>query len=358
MDTIAPEKVRLPEKPLFVCVLGNTETAYIEGLSAAGKTAKLTDYTPAGDAEVLETGTIIDIPILPMTPPYDTPTPALITRAALSLTGIPHIFVNAGLKVLPAKQVPLFDIGGLPGDDIRKPIAVHNVENAFKNAFALGEKLAKDHDFIVIGESIPAGTTTANAVLQSLGYDGNVSSSSSSNPLNLKKQVVEEALKSSGITCGSLRNDPLKALAYVGDPMMVAVAGLAAGLGDIPIILAGGTQMVSIFAVIKHLGYPTGNMKIVTTSYVIRDTSANFVDLARELGASYEGVDPGFGKSRSKGLQQYEVGFVKEGVGAGGAIYMTGMFGYSMEELRLKIELLCDELCKLGDLNRVVGETI
>ena len=117
MDTLAPEKVRLPKKPLFVCVLGNTETAYIEGLSAAGKTAKLTDYTPAGDAEVLETGTIIDIPILPMTPPYDTPTPALITRAALSITGIPHIFVNAGLRVLPAKQVPLVDIGGRPGDE-------------------------------------------------------------------------------------------------------------------------------------------------------------------------------------------------------------------------------------------------
>ncbi|MEZ5336160.1 MAG: TIGR00303 family protein [Methanolobus sp.] len=357
MDTLAPEKVRLPEKPLFVCS-GNTETAYIEGLSAAGKTAKLTDYTPAGDAEVLETGTIIDIPILPMTPPYDTPTPALITRAALSITGVPHIFVNAGLRVLPAKQVPLIDIGGKPGDDIRKEVAVHDVKTVFNNAFKLGEKLSKEHDLIVIGESIPAGTTTANAVLQALGYDGNVSSSSNSNPLNLKKQVVEDALKSSGITFGSMRADPLKAIEAVGDPMMVAVAGIAAGLGETPVILAGGTQMASIFAVIKNLGYTTDNIKIVTTAYVVRDESANFVELVGEIGAAYEGADPEFGKSGFKGLQQYEVGFVKEGVGAGGAIYLTDMFGYSMEELRSKIEQLCDELCKFGDLNRVGEENI
>jgi uncharacterized protein (TIGR00303 family) len=358
MDTLSPEKVRLPEKPLFVCVLGNTETAYIEGLSAAGKTAKLTDYTPAGDAEVLETGTIIDIPILPMTPPYDTPTPALITRAALSITGVPHIFVNSGLKVLPAKQVDLVDIDGKPGDDIRKPIAVYNVQEAFDNAFKLGEELAKKHDYIMIGESIPAGTTTANALLQALGYDGNVSSSSDANPLTLKKEVVKDALASSGITFGSLRDDPLKAIASVGDPMMVAVAGITAGLGDTPVVLAGGTQMVSIFAVIKHLGYPTDNIKIVTTSYVVCDESANFVQLVNEIGADFEGADPEFGKSSFKGLQQYEVGFVKEGVGAGGAIYLTAMYGYSMEELRSKIEQLCDELCKFGDLARVAGDDI
>ncbi|MDG6243649.1 MAG: TIGR00303 family protein [Methanolobus sp.] len=355
MDILAPENTRLPEKPLFICVLGNTETAYIEGLSAAGKTAKLTDYTPAGDAEILETGTIIDIPILPMTPPYDTPTPALITRAALSLTGVPHIFVNAGLRVLPAKQVSLIEVGGKPGDDIRKSVAVHNVEEVFRNSFILGEELAKDHDLVVIGESIPAGTTTANAVLQALGYDGNVSSSSNSNPLSLKKEVVKEALKSSDITFGSLSNDPLKAIASVGDPMMVAVAGIAAGLGTIPVILAGGTQMISIFAVIKHMGYPADNLKIVTTSYVMRDESANFSELADDVGAIYAAADPQFFKSSFKGLQQYEAGFVKEGVGAGGAIYMAGMFGHSMEELRLHIEELCDRLCKFGDLNRVGG---
>jgi len=353
MESLSPENAKLPGNPLFVCVLGNTATAYIEGLSAAGKTAKLTDLTPAGDSEVLETGRIIDIPILPMTPPYDTPTPALITRVALQMAGVPHMLVNAGLRVLPSEKVPLVDLGGLPGDDIRGELAVHNVEKVFKNAYKLGEDLSRKHDLVVIGESIAAGTTTANAVLQSLGYDGNVSSSSSSNPLDLKKQVVSEALKVSGITHGSMRHDPLGAIECVGDPMMVVVAGIAAGLGDTRLILAGGTQMESIFAVVKHLGYTTDNMTIITTSYVSNDESASFCNIADQLGAKYYGIDPEFGKSKSQGLRQYELGFVKEGVGAGAAIYLTRMFGHSLEDLRTGIEDLCHELCKLGDLLRV-----
>jgi len=353
MDVLSPENARLPERPLFVCVLGNTETAYIEGLSAAGKTAKLTDYTPAGDAEVLHKGTIIDIPILPMTPPYDTPTPALITRAALSLTGVPLMIVNSGLKVFPAKEVPLVDLGGMPGFDIRGPVAVQKVHEVFRNAFALGQELAGKHDLVVIGESIPAGTTTANAVLRSLGYDGDVSSSSSSNPLSLKREVVAAALNSSGITHGSLRDEPLKAVSCVGDPMMVAVAGLAAGLGNTPVVLAGGTQMESIYAVIKHLGYPMDSITIVTTSYVVNDVSANFKEIAGQLGARFYGVDPEFGKSDSQGLRQYDLGFVKEGVGAGGAIYLALMYGHSREEIRSEIETLCADLCRFGSLDRI-----
>ncbi len=353
MDALSPEKAKKPERPLFVCVLGNTETAYIEGISAAGKTAKLTDYTPAGDAEVLHKGTIIDIPILPMTPPYDTPTPALITRAALTMTGVPLLLVNAGLRVLPSKEVPLVELGGLPGADIREPIAVRNVEEVFRNAFDLGKELAAKHDLVVIGESIPAGTTTANAVLKALGYLGDVSSSSNSNPLSLKREVVTAALKSSGITPGSLRDEPLKAIACVGDPMMVAVAGIAAGLGNTPVILAGGTQMESIYAVIKHLNYPTDSISIVTTIYVVNDETANFKEIAAQLGARSYGVDPEFGKSKSEGLKQYDHGFVKEGVGAGGAMYLALMYGHSREDIRLSLEQLCAELCKLGDLGRI-----
>jgi uncharacterized protein (TIGR00303 family) len=353
MDVLSPENARLPERPLFVCVLGNTETAYIEGLSAAGKTAKLTDYTPAGDAEVLHKGTIIDIPILPMTPPYDTPTPALITRAALTMAGVPLLIVNAGLKVFPAKEVPLVDLGGMPGADIRCPVAVQKVEEVFRNALGLGQELACKHDLIVIGESIPAGTTTANAVLQSLGYDGDVSSSSSSNPLTLKKEVVAAALSSSGITQGSLRDDPLRAISCVGDPMMVAVAGIAAGCGSTPVILAGGTQMESIYAVIKHLGYPVEGITIVTTAYVTNDGSANFKEIAGQLGVRFYGVDPEFGKSVSPGLRQYELGFVKEGVGAGGAMYLALMYGHTRDKIRSEIEMLCADLCRLGSLDRI-----
>lgn len=353
MEGSSPKNLKIPERPLFLCVLANTETAYIEGLSAAGKTAKLTDYTPPGDAEVLETGMVVDIPILPMTPPYDTPTPALITRVALDLTGVKHMLVNAGLKILPAKIVPLRNIHGSPGKDIREPIAVPDAQGIFERGFSLGRELRDEYDFVMIGESIPAGTTTANAVLTALGYDGNVSSSASTNPLELKKQVVKDALASSGIKSGDLRKDPIEAIRCVGDPMMAAVAGIAAGLEDTPVILAGGTQMATVFGVIKHLGYRTNNITIVTTCYVMNDTSAHFAQLVDKLGAEYYITDPGFGQSRLQGLRQYEAGFVKEGVGAGGAIYLTQMFGIPVERLRNEIEMLCEKLSKYGDIDRV-----
>lgn len=353
MEGPSPENIKMPERPLFLCVLANTETAYIEGLSAAGKTAKLTDYTPPGDAEVLETGMVVDVPILPMTPPYDTPTPALITRVALDMTGVPHMLVNAGLKTLPAKTVPLRDIGGAPGKDIREAIAVPDAQGIFERGFILGRELKDKYDFVMIGESIPAGTTTANAVLAALGYDGNISSSASTNPLELKKQVINEALASSGIKPGDLRNDPMEAIKCVGDPMMAAVAGIATGLEDMPVILAGGTQMAAVFAVIKHLGYETDNITIVTTCYVMNDTSAHFATITDKLDAKAYATDPGFGQSRLQGLRQYEAGFVKEGVGAGGAIYLTQMFGIPIEKLRAEIELLCEKLSKYGDIERV-----
>ncbi|MDK2892911.1 nicotinate mononucleotide-dependent phosphoribosyltransferase CobT [Methanohalophilus sp.] len=345
METLLPRDNKKPENPVFVCVLANTETAYIEGLSAAGKTAKLTDYTPAGDAEILETGNIVSVPVLPMTPPYNTPTPGLTTRAVLSLTGVPHVFVRSGMKLTP--KVPMIDLEVEAGADIRNKVAVKDPQGIFEKAETVGKELREKYDFFVIGESIPAGTTTAWAVLDAMGYDGIVSSSSSVNPVSLKEKVVNEALKSSGITHGSLRNDPFEAIHCVGDPMMPAVAGLVSGIGDRRIILAGGTQMAAVFAIIKHLGINTDNLSIVTTSYVANDESATFNYLIDQLGAEMFHVDPGYGQSCHVGLQQYEKGHVKEGVGAGGALYLAHLLGVTREQVREEVEKICEELADL-----------
>jgi uncharacterized protein (TIGR00303 family) len=343
MDSFLPGHKDVPEKPLFVCVLSNTETAYIEGLSAAGKSAKLTDYTPAGDAEVLETGNIISVPVLPMTPPFNTPTPGITTRAVLVTTGVPHVFVRAGMKLTP--KVPMIDLEVPAGADIRNKIAVEDPHTVFKRAEETGKNLKDKSDFIVIGESIPGGTTTAQAVLNALGYDGKVSSSASANPIGLKAQVVKQALESSDITHGKLRQDPLEAVRCVGDPMMPAVAGLVSGIGNgTRVILAGGTQMAAVFSIIKHMGMDTSNLSIVTTSYVANDKTANFRDLAKQIGVDMFAEDLGFGKSKFLGLQQYEKGYVKEGVGAGGAFYMGRLLGHSRQEMKAEVEKICIEL--------------
>ncbi len=336
-----------PDNPLFICVLANTETAYIDKISAAGKTAKLTDYTPTGDAELVETGNIISTPVLPMTPPYNTPTPGLITRAALHRSNVRHMFVVSGLKFLP--QVPFVDLNAKPGKDIRNEIAVPDVEGIIARARKVGKNIDNAHDMIVIGESTPAGTTTAMGVLGALGYDGNVSSSSSINPLGLKAEVVKEAMKASNITKGSLRDDPLRAMACMGDPMMPAVVGLVQGLGDRHIVLAGGTQMAAVYAVMKHLDMDLGNISIVTTSYVVNDPSATFGEIIRDLEADMDYVDPEFDRSSHKGIRQYVLGYVKEGVGAGGALYLARSMGVSLDLIRNDIENICIELAELID---------
>ena len=42
--------------PTYVCVIGNTETAKIPGVSAAGANPDITDTTPAADMELLHYG--------------------------------------------------------------------------------------------------------------------------------------------------------------------------------------------------------------------------------------------------------------------------------------------------------------
>ncbi|MCX9026312.1 MAG: TIGR00303 family protein [Candidatus Methanoperedens sp.] len=328
-----------PEKPLFLCILANTETAKIPNISAAGKSPKLTDYTPAADAELVETGNAISINEPAMTP-SGAPTPAVITRASMLLTEIPCLFINAGLRVRP--RIPTIDLNAQPGGDIRKGNAVADALEIYTKSRALGKKLSKFSDFVIIGESVPGGTTTAMAVMKALGYDGKVSSSFPENPLGIKNMVVSEGMRNSGISFGSLRNQPLRAVGCIGDPMMAAAAGLVDGL-ETKTVLAGGTQMVSVLSIIKHLGLKN-DVSIATTHYVADDPSANFREMTDILGYKAYAADPGFGDSRFPGLRMYETGDVKEGVGAGGAMFAASMMGFSQKEFREKVEEVCDSI--------------
>lgn len=339
---------RLPdfavERPLFMCVLSNTDTAKIPNISAAGKTPELTDYTPAGDCELIELGHIKSAPVLPFSP-SGSPTPALITRSALRLSKTPAIYVNSGLRRLPA--TPVIDLHAAPGADIRSGQAVAGVADIFRNGQLLGEHMGKLSDFVVIGESTPGGTTTALAILKCLGLDGNTSSSISANPMGLKTRIVSEAMEKANIRFGDLKNDPLRAVSLFGDPMMPAVAGLTDGLckNGAKVVLAGGTQMVAVLAIIKALGIE-GDISIATTKFVARDTSAHFLEMVDALGYEAYVTDPGFYKSDIDGLLGYERGEVKEGVGAGGALLLAAMAGVGQDEILADVESFYRQLVK------------
>ena len=309
------------KNPLFIATIATTETGKIPGLSAAGANPDFTDFTPPADAELLLLGKCKSIQGVPITPD-GIPTPALITTSALHLADIPVLIVNGGVKVKP--QIPYIDVNGSPGRDIRSGDSVDNVEEVIERAKVVGEQLAKTADYLVIGESIPGGTTTALGVLTALGVDamGKVSSTLPNNPHGLKADVVSAGLKAAGEKFGSLKGDPIKAVSAVGDPMMAALAGLViGGTRQAPVLMAGGTQMTAVLAVINALE-PKAlcNAAIGTTRWVAKDKSSDIGGIVKQFSeVPILAADLDFGPSKYPGLQIYETGLVKEGVGAGGA---------------------------------------
>ncbi len=314
----------LKNRATFVFVIGNTMTAEIKGITVAGANPELIKYTPPADVELLYYGECKSIDAIPATPDGK-PTPALITYTALKLVNIPFFVVDSGLIVKP--KVPYVSINAPIGNNIAEMQAMdyNEVLDALNMAKKFGEQISKYSDVILIGESIPAGTTTAAAVLKALGMDAAVSSSMPKNPIELKKRVVEKALK-------MIEGDenPIEIVSKVGDPVMVGVIGIALGAAKLrkPIVLAGGTQMVAIANVLKRID--DVDAIIATTSYVVKDKNAD-MDLSPYPVVS---VDLGFEKSSKSGLRAYAEGFVKEGVGAGGAALLAYIRGFDTEFLK------------------------
>ena len=307
----------------FVCVISYTETCEIPGITVAGADAELVKYTPAADAEFLYHGECRCIDTVPATPDGK-PTPALITRAALRSVDIPLTVVDAGSRVKP--DLPFVSLDLEQGRNIihGRALDITMVKKAFENGVELGSKLGKTAENIVIGESIPAGTTTALGVLMAMGIDARykVSSSMPENPHELKLSTVERGMKVSSLTLGSLANKPFEAIAHLGDPMIPAVAGIASGASkSSSVMLAGGTQMAAVASVIGAMDRNALNNTVVgTTRYILDDKTSDIRELIRTVAdLPILSSDPHLDKSRKNGLRAYANGFVKEGVGAGGA---------------------------------------
>ena len=187
--------------PVFICTIGTTETSLIPGLSGAGASPDLTEYTPAADVEILCLGNVKCMDNIPQTVvgKAAAPTPAMLTKASLEIADIPFVIVDAGSKIKP--EVECMRMGNEYGRDIRTGKGVLNPLEIYENARELGAELARRHPMLIIGESIAAGTTTALGVLRALGYDANekVSGSMPHNPHDMKTEIVDEGLKNAGL---------------------------------------------------------------------------------------------------------------------------------------------------------------
>ncbi|EIJ65250.1 hypothetical protein TIGR00303 [Candidatus Nitrosopumilus salaria BD31] len=300
---------------LFSLVISYTETCEIPGITFAGADKDSIKFTPPADAEYLHYGYCKSIDKIPMTPDGK-PTPALLTKTALESASIPHLTINAGSKISP--QLPFIETSMTSGKNISIQDAMTDsqVSHAVDYGRIVGRSMASLTDTLVIGESIPGGTTTALAVLRALGFDAKVSSSIPNNPIELKNQIVTSALE-------RIDSDhPYSIIAKIGDPMIPFVAGMLSSASSISkVMLAGGTQMSAVLAFASKIGFNEENTLIGTTSYITHDQSANFKNIVEKIAdIPIISVDPGLKNSKHSGLKAFSEGFAKEGVGAGGSI--------------------------------------
>jgi uncharacterized protein (TIGR00303 family) len=311
--------------PLFAGILANTALSTVPGISGAGPSPEKTLLTPNLDAELITDGVITSTQGNPNTP-TGCPTPATITRAMMVLTGLKPLFINAGLRYTPS--IPCLDAYGEVAGDPRDGDALPSAARLFVQGGRIGLFLSARSDLLVLGECVPGGTTTALCLLRALGYEASVSSSFANNPVSKKEELCRRALeraKAGG--AGS----PLELVRALGDPMMPVAAGIAKTYTG-TLVLAGGTQMLAVCALIKALDQPVP--AVVTTSYVRDDPTANVQMLARKIGVHVTYVDPGFGDLGHAGLARYCIGEVKEGMGAGGAMYLASLMGYTPTMIR------------------------
>ena len=335
-------------KPSFACILGFTATGLIPGISAAGATSEDREYTAIADAEFLAQGIQANyqhpLPIL-----NAGVSPTFISRAVVEALDIPtHIF-NAGLLHKPT--VETIDLEGIAANCLSsgKAMDLAMVKHLFRQGLEWGEKLAEKADYLIIGECVVGGTTTALAVLTGLKIEarGMVNSSHPQCNHDQKWSIVRAGL--SQANWQTHPPDPLAVVAAVGDPMQIVAAGMAISASNrVGVMLAGGTQMLAVYALIKAIAsyhdvsVRLSEITVGTTKWVAEDPTGNTVGLAKAIGGvPLLGAGLNFATSRYPNFRAYDRGYVKEGVGAGGCAIATHLMqNWTSTQLVVVIETL------------------
>jgi NaMN:DMB phosphoribosyltransferase len=371
--------------PVFACVLGFTATGLIPGISAAGATPDDRQYTAIADAEFLYNGPQPN-PKFPLPPLHVGASPALISRAVISAQTIPLYLFNAGLPHPPA--IPAIDLGGKAANCLStgQALPLNTVEALLQQGLQWGQKLAEHHPngYLVIGECVVGGTTTALAILTGLGIaaQGKVNSSHPTCNHQQKWQLVQAGLEKGEKGRGMKKQEkareqkaeehpssfipppssfssppsffllhPLKLVAAVGDPMQIVVAGMTIAASQrCGVLLAGGTQMLAVYALaraiaeVQNLTWQPTQVVVGTTRWVAEDATGDTVGLAETIDSvPLLATQLNFTHSRFPQFQAYEQGYVKEGVGAGGCAIAAHLYqNWSQTQLLDAIETLAE----------------
>ena len=315
------------QRPCYVCVLGFTETALVPQISAAGNTPQARMLTAVADAEFVYDGpTVASDYALP--PLQAGVSPALLTRAVVAGQQLPVYLFDAGLPYSPS--VPHIKLPGKVAHCVSsgQALSLETIAQLFQAGLHWGDRLGRRfaRSYLVIGECVVAGTTTAQAVLTALGFDvsGLMGSSHPRCNHGQKAELIKAGLKD--WTAIAQEQAVWNAIAAVGDPMQPVVMGMAiAASQHSGVLLAGGSQMIAIYAMLKAMAiehpWNVDNVVVGTTRWIVNDATSQFLTLAHTVPTPpIMSSQFSFKSSRYPQFTIFEQGYVKEGVGAGGCL--------------------------------------
>lgn len=346
------------QRPCYVCVLGFTETALVPGISAAGNTPDARMLTAVADAEFIYDGPSA-APHYPLPPLQAGVSPALLTRTVTAGQALPIYLFNAGLPHKPS--IPHIDLDGAVAHCVSSGQALlpTKVMQLFKAGLRWGDTLGRRFagSYLVVGECVVAGTTTAQAVLTALGFDVAGLMGSSHHKCNHEQKT---ALIKTGLKDWSGADDDQRvwsAIAAVGDPMQPFVLGMTlAASHHSGVLLAGGSQMIAVYTMLQELGtqYPwcSDNVVLGTTQWIVNDATSQFLTLARTVHTPpIMSSQFSFKQSRYSQFTLFEQGYVKEGVGAGGCLIAGHLYQHWQQAHTLQaMETLLERCLKTSAL--------
>lgn len=323
---------------LLACV---THTCEIPQLTQAGIPGKI-PLTPTLDAEFISTGKVFSLSDVAETP-KGVPTPALITRAVHELTPFKELqILNLGLTTKPQQcKLINFDINASMSITSSKPF---DSQAVFNKGFEFGKKHQLKGDYLIIGESTPSGTTTAQACVSALGYksEGLFASSFKDSPSNIKEETIKQALSKLNSNMSIFEK-----LGHAADNMLMFTAGfILSSSRRFNLVLAGGTQMAAALLIankisgLKGIHHDHRRIHLCTTKWIAQDKNSDIKLLIEQLDYRVKAyyADFSFKDTSHPALKLYDEGEAKEGVGAGAAIAYAFSKGISQKELTQKIE--------------------
>ncbi|MDG2990403.1 TIGR00303 family protein [Candidatus Synechococcus calcipolaris G9] len=321
-------------QPGILCVLGFTATGLIPGISAAGATPSDRQFTALADGEFLCHGPRAH-PLYPLPPLTVGASPALISRAVIAGLELPLYVFDAGL---PRHSLQgLIDLGGQPAQCLTsgQALPLDGVWHLWQQGLKWGETLSDQHPWLVIGECVVGGTTTALALCEGLGISGRDRIGSSHRQCNHQQKwhIVQKGLEQvRAKNPGYLH--PLECVAAIGDPMQVVIAGMVVAASQRSgVLLAGGSQLLVVYQLAKAIAqvetipWQSDAVVLGTTRWLVADTTAAILSLAQEIDLPLITTQLNLSSSKFAALRAYEKGYVKEGVGAGGCAIAASLYG-------------------------------